>query len=120
MLASVRVALVGLPQLLREIVTQNMRDEEDLTIVGEFAACDDRELSAAGPDVVLVSVDASRSLDSCEALLYRVPRTRVVALEGDRGRVTVYQLRPERVLIGELSPRELVEAIRAAAFTATR
>jgi len=117
MLASIRVALVALPQLLRDIVTQAISDAEGISIVGEYATCDDWRILAAGAEVVLVSVGASRSVDTCDELLYRAPRTRVVAVEGNRGRVTVYQLRPEEALIGELSPSELIEVIRAAAGT---
>lgn len=118
-MAPIRVALVALPRLLRDIMTQAIGDDEGISIVGEYDACDDWRIAATGAEVVLVSVDASRSLDTCDELLYRAPRTRVVAVEGDRGRVTVCQLRPERVPMGELSPREVVEAIRAAAFTAS-
>ena len=62
-------------------------------------------------DVLVIGVDDPRL---AERLLPRRPRLKVFAV-ADQGRAcALYELRPHRIEFGEVSPDELVEAIRAA------
>jgi hypothetical protein len=67
------------------------------------------------PDVVIVS---SRRPDDDELpvrLLYSAPGCRVLALRNDARTSFLYELRPHRVFIGELSHESLLAAVRGAA-----
>jgi DNA-binding NarL/FixJ family response regulator len=66
------------------------------------------------PDVVIVGIQDDEFPSECVELLLERPRMKVLALEELAGRARLYELRPERVEIGEVSADEVVETIRAA------
>lgn len=108
-----RVLLIstGLPEILEEIVRQALGDHADIQLDVRDAA----ELASAvretDADVVIGTENQLPGAEVC-ALLDGFPRSRVFTLTTDARMAWLYELRPERVALGELSPLRLAEVIR--------
>lgn len=104
-----RVALVGLPDLLQEIVAGALGEQPDLAVVGTE---DDAQAAVErlGANVLVVSED-SLDRDATTDLLRRHPNVHLIGLSAD-GRQAYAQAGSRRVLLGGLSPEALREAIR--------
>jgi DNA-binding NarL/FixJ family response regulator len=111
-LARTRILVAELPRMRRDIIADLLDSQSDMEVVGDVPtgllaeAVSDRQA-----DVLLIGRDDS---PLAEELLERRPRLKVFAV-ADHGReCSLYELRPHRVEFGEVSPDELVAAIRAA------
>jgi DNA-binding NarL/FixJ family response regulator len=109
-----RILLVDLPRLLREIVLGSVVDEADLEVVDHVSRVEVLEDAARRHDVDVVVI-GSDDPELALRLLDLRPRLKVLAVGGEGLDTRLYELRPWRVLLGDVSPRTLVEAIRAAA-----
>lgn len=105
-----------MPRVLRDIVVQAVADEPDLEIVAfEGRSGTLREtVESSGADFVIAGADydfaeVARTLDER-------PRLRVLAVAGHGREAFLYELRPTRTPLGEVSPRAIVEAIRSARY----
>jgi hypothetical protein len=114
-----RILLLGVAAMLAELVKGIAAADERLTIVGTL----DDEADLVGvsrrrrADVVVVVVDGDELPAACRALLDALPRTRVLGL-AQRGRTGVlWEMRPARTAIGELSPATLRAALLGEAAT---
>jgi len=108
-----RVALVDLPRLLREIVERAVAGQPDMEIAELRAGGDLSDaLRAARADVVVSGAD--HDYDELRDLLDRRPRLKVLTVADDGREATLYELRPARTQLGEVSPETIVEAIRSA------
>jgi len=80
---------------------------------------EDNELPAVvarvGADIVIVSDEENTDSERWVSLLYNAPRLKVLVLEGAGQTAMLYELRPHRTPLGEVSKAGLVDAIRAAA-----
>lgn len=96
--------------MLREIVETVIADEPDLELVTSRAAVDDGgDLELASVDVLITGRDDPAW---AAALLRRQPTLRVLALTRGGKEGLLYELRPQRVALGEVSPRQLLAEIR--------
>jgi DNA-binding NarL/FixJ family response regulator len=113
LLSRTRILLADLPQLLREIVTEALEAQSDMEVVGSVADQDSlaRTIAQARPEVIVTGHDDP---EIAAGLLERRPPLAVIAVTGDAKESEYYELRPQRVQLGEISPSELVEAIRQA------
>ncbi len=115
-LQRIRILLVEMPRLLSDIIAETVKSQYDMELVGELAnragllAAVDR----MGVDVVVVRVNDSELPFEFESLLATHSFIRVLGVAEDGRRSFLYELRPQMTLLGEVSPLELVEAIRAA------
>jgi DNA-binding NarL/FixJ family response regulator len=93
----------------------------DMGVVGRTSLLADLPNLAreTDPDVVIVGLHDGDLPPECRELLLERPRVKVLALEESAGHARLYELRPERVEIGEVSPDEVVETIRAAVLRPT-
>jgi DNA-binding NarL/FixJ family response regulator len=111
-LEQVRVILVEMPEMLRAIVKEVMSDEDDLEIVDE----DDGDAAVAtireGGACVVITQRDDRAGQSIDRFLGAGPGVRVLALSTDGRDGAVYELQPEKHLLGEISPPLLLAAIR--------
>jgi DNA-binding NarL/FixJ family response regulator len=110
----IRILLVAMPRLMRDIVEAALRAEPDMTLVGmpdETAGLVD-EIGATEPDFVLIGSDHGYSVPS---LLCERPSMRVLEIEPRAADVHLYELLPRRVDLGPVSANDLVAAIRTAA-----
>ena len=108
----IRVVIANMPRLLHDIVHSVLSAESDIEI--DAASLASREIPAATAlrevDVVIVAEPELADMNY-ESLLYQHPRLRLVAIAGDGRAADLYELRPCRISLGELSPRTLVDAV---------
>jgi DNA-binding NarL/FixJ family response regulator len=113
-LGRTRILLAGLPRLLQEIVTDALKGEEEVEVVGVVDLAEDLARTARSTEATVVILgDDDPSV--VVSLLERQPRLGVLAVGADARESWLYALRPERVRLGDLSPRSLVSAVRDAA-----
>lgn len=113
-MAYIRVALVELPPLLHDIVIRVVADQADLEVLGQYRHYEELLVSdnESAPDVIVIGIGDGDVNGICGRLLARHPQVKIVAVGGDGRRVFLYDLRPHRVAVGEVSPEELLQAIR--------
>jgi chemotaxis response regulator CheB len=99
--------------MLRQIVRRIAEDAPELDVVAELpeASLDSPEVLRAEPDVVITGADLV-SEDAVANLLRRRHALRILGISADAKQVTLHELRPQRVPLGELAPPTLVAAIR--------
>jgi DNA-binding NarL/FixJ family response regulator len=107
-----RIVLVDMPRVLRDIVVAALVDEPDLEIVGGQGGTLGQTVASSQADFVIAGAD----YDFAEVarVLDERPRLRVLAVAGHGREAFLYELRPTRTPLGEVSPRAIVEAIRSA------
>jgi DNA-binding NarL/FixJ family response regulator len=114
-LESTRIVLVDMAPLLREIVRETLARETDLDIVAEHDADVDvaSAVEEAAADFVIVGsgVTAHASIASIVGAERGV---RALEVRSDGKESVLYELRPHRVSLGEISPEILLRTIRAA------
>jgi hypothetical protein len=100
--------------LLREIVREAIVREPDLELVAEHDEIDVRSaVELDDPDFIIVGEDAVADQDVRS--LVRVGRgLRALEVQSDGRESVLYELRPHRISLGEISSDTLVRAIRAA------
>ena len=119
-LKRIRVLLAGMPTLMLDILHHVVAAQPDMTIVGTV---DDDLLGAAQrarADVLVVGQDVQGERDFYRALLLRHPQLRVLTLADDGKSGWLYDLRPRRVRLREISARSLARAIRGQALSTSR
>jgi chemotaxis response regulator CheB len=111
-----RIVLVDMPRILREIIERAVADEPDMEIVdSEAGNMPLREaIEASEPDFVIAGADYD--FGEVARVLDERPRLRVLAVAGDGREAFLYELRPTRTPLGEVSPRTIVDAIRGARY----
>lgn len=121
----IRVVMYGLPRLWCDLLRGILADESDIDLSAVDAWTRTQRVPAPAtgqtPDVVVLAL-ADHRPDETPALphelLRRFPAMRIVAIE-DRGRrASLYELRPCRLALGELTPESFVRAVRAVHATA--
>ena len=110
-----RIVLIDMPPLLREIVREAIVAEPDLAVVAEHAGdVDVREaVDRDAADFVIVGSDAAAH-DDLRSLVGAGARLRALELQGDGREGVLYELRPHRVSLGDVSPATLLRTIRTA------
>lgn len=103
-----------MPPLLNEIVRTVLASESDVEVetrpvpAADIASAD----AVSRADVLIVAEQRSGHRDYAP-MLYAHPRLRLVAISDDRRGAVLYELRPHREELGELSPESLVRAVHA-------
>ena len=111
----IAILLVALPRLLRDEVEAAIEAEPDLEVVAERDDSSEleEELRRTGARVVVAADDA---VEPARALaLVASSGIRVITLSGEGREASVYECRPERQSIGELSPEALTRLLRSSA-----
>jgi DNA-binding NarL/FixJ family response regulator len=108
-----RILLADLPRLLREILSDALTAQSDMEVVGSVTGRPslDRMVEEAQIDVIVIGHDDP---GVATALLRQRPPIAVIAVTADAQETGLYQLRPRRVGLPEMSPTRLVETIRQA------
>jgi hypothetical protein len=98
-----------MPHLMRDILTGLLQVDPGIDLV---EAVEDGEPGATeAPDVVIV-FEASERIDAMSMeILYRRPRSRVLAVHADTGEPVLYELRPHRRALGPTTAPGLVTAV---------
>jgi DNA-binding NarL/FixJ family response regulator len=115
-LEPIRILLVDMPRMLREIVSETVSNQPDMRVVAERAEHSSMPSAASesGAQVVIVGSDGPDVEDGCERFALQRPDVGVLALSADGRQTVLYELRPHRVSLGDLSPQQLTAAIRRA------
>lgn len=112
----IRIILAEMPAMLRDIITEIVASEPDLTIVDMLP--DQADLEAAvrrtQADIVVLQQASGAEEDGRTARRLTEHRFKVLAISDDGRRGLLYELRPHRTSLGELSATDLVTSIRAA------
>ena len=108
-----RIILVGVPRMLGEIIESLVRVEHDLSIVDE---CRDgpgaaQAIQRAQADVAITSLEGSGSASAAD-LLAQCPDLRVLAVSPDGSESILYELRACERMLGDMSPRTLLAALK--------
>ncbi len=111
-----RIALVDMPRLLRDIVVQAVVDEPDLEIVAleERGAALRQTVDSSKADFVIAGADYD--FHEVAQVLGERPHLRVLVVDGSGREAFLYELRPTRTPLGEVSPRTIVDAIRSTRY----
>jgi hypothetical protein len=101
----VRVALLDLPQMLRAIVEDILDQADDVTVT-EAPANDDA-------DVVILGAHEDELPAAGRAQLERRPTAKVLTINGHGRNAYLYELRPHKTPLGEISADTLLAAVRS-------
>ena len=108
--------LAEMPRMMRDVFKQVVEDQSDMEVVGDLT--DPVELLlAAGQrqaDVVVLGLNDADFPGICSHLLSEYPHLKLLGVTADGRRAFLYELRPQKVAIGEVSPEGLLAAIRTA------
>jgi chemotaxis response regulator CheB len=111
----VRVLLLDLPRMLREVVRNVLDAHPGVTVVAvrPFPVSVLDAVDEAGADLVVLGQGAQHDAGIRE-LLERRPRVPLVSISADGRQASVSGLRPYREPLGEVDGERLVETIRDA------
>jgi DNA-binding NarL/FixJ family response regulator len=112
--SDIRVLIRDAPTMLRDILEQVISSERDMEVIPEPGPSPPTEMPPGSPDVVVVCVSDDGHGEGARALLSRWPQSHVLMITSRGQRVFRYELLPQRVDLGEMSPSQLADAIRAA------
>ena len=112
----IRILAAEMPPLLLDFVSSIIAAEPDMTIARLREPESDISSAVRDTDaqVLIVGSDASSDLEQWMSLLYQLPRLKVLVLEQMGRTAQLYELRPHRTPLGEVSRTGLVSAIRTA------
>jgi DNA-binding NarL/FixJ family response regulator len=109
-----RIVLIDMPRLLREIVREAIADEPDLEVVAEHdGVVDAHAIEREGADFVIVGSEAAAGGESVRSLVASRRRIRALEVHSDGRESVLYELRPYRIPLGEISSDTLLRTIRA-------
>jgi DNA-binding NarL/FixJ family response regulator len=117
---SVRVVLVGLPQLTRDLIARILDKEPEIHVVGEVGETEGavpvrRLIEEAAADIVIVGYDAPALVTECHQLLDEQAPWRVLAVSSDGRDAHLYGVRPYAMAIDEFSLDSVLEIVRKSA-----
>lgn len=112
----IRVLIVGLPRLLMEMVEEAVRDQMGMEVVAASVDLShfEEEVARARPEFAIVGLERDELPDECRDFLDERARVKVLGIGSSNGNAYLYKLRPERSSLGDVSPSDVVAAIRAA------
>lgn len=114
-----RILLVGMPRILREIIREIIASEKDMEIVGERTdiVALPAETDRTRARFVIGAANGPDAVAEYHRLLYERPHLQVLLVENNGRRGVLHELRPHAVPISAMdsvAPTELIEAIRSA------
>jgi hypothetical protein len=110
------VGIIGMPRILRTVITSILMDQPDIEVVGELP--EDADLAAVealGATLFTVGLGRTGELPAAaEHLLADHAAVRMLGLSREGRLGYLYTLQPHREPVGEVSPETLLAAIRSA------
>jgi DNA-binding NarL/FixJ family response regulator len=100
--------------MVYELLRKEVDLHADMEVVGPRGTRDVllRDIAAMKPDVVILEPMGEGNAERCTRLLYHFPRAGAVVLSADQRDAHLYGLTLSDTQLGDMSPRELVGAIR--------
>jgi DNA-binding NarL/FixJ family response regulator len=99
--------------MLRDIVAESLASEPDMEIVAEVLDASSLPASVKCSNTHVVVIGRDDSLLAAR-LLNECPRVKVLVVASHGRESWLYELRPQRVALGEISPQKLIQEIRKA------
>jgi DNA-binding NarL/FixJ family response regulator len=104
-----------MPQLLRGVLEHAIQLQSDCELLKEtrraFQMFTDQTVS---PDIVILGLTAAEDTTLVPALFARWPTAQVMTVMQAGDDAAVYELRPRRRALGQMSPAEIVDTLREA------
>jgi hypothetical protein len=113
-LARIRILIAGMPQFLADVVRDTLNGHADLDLVDDDCAAEVLLTPEAleMPDVLIVGLNGGVLPAFCAPLLYGNPQMKVLAVSATGHDSALFELRPHRVALGNVTPDGLLAAIR--------
>ncbi len=115
MSGTVRVLLLEMPLLLRGILEHAIERRTDCELMkitqDPLQLLTDRTIA---PDAVIMGLTATEDATLVPALFARWPGTQVMTVMSAGDDAVVYELKPQRKALGQMSPPEIVDTLREA------
>jgi len=106
--------LIRVPRLLRDVMVGLLSGCDDMELVGEgVPALEPGESVRRYRPDVLVLAENGEATRMEHRMLEAHPALKIFVLAGEGRSVSLVELAPRRVALGQVSPGELLEAIRA-------
>lgn len=113
MTAPLRVVLLEVPRLLRDVLEHAIHQDGGCELVGASGGAA-TPADQQPPDMVILGLTADEDATLVPALFARWPRAQVLTVAPTGGAAALYELRRRRRQLGEVSPSELVRTLRDA------
>ena len=119
---AIRILLVGMPQLMSDILEFELETQPDMEIVAVLASLSSllRVARLTRPDIVVLGLGGTSLPEECGPVFAELPELRVLGVEQDAAEACLYELRPHCVPLGAISPADLAAAVRTAASAPVR
>ena len=110
----IRILLARMPKMLFDILSHVVASEPDMVVAGWLDAEEDllAAVRRTRATVLLVGQGAEDERENYASLLLGRPQLKVVVVAGDGNTGALYELRPQRVPLGEMSAAALRNVIR--------
>ena len=109
-----RIVLIDMSPLLREIIRKALVPGPDLEVVAEHEGSVDLRAAVEQDDADFVIFGGDASGERVRSLVAANAGLRAIEVRSDGRESVLYELRPHRILLGEISSETLVRTIRAA------
>jgi DNA-binding NarL/FixJ family response regulator len=110
--APLRVLLLELPHLLRDILEQAIRQQADCELLKDIRELEVLMGQTMPPDVVVLGLTEEQDAALVATLLARWPMTQVVTVTQGGDDAMAYELRPHRRTLGQVSAADIVRTLR--------
>ena len=107
-----KVLVLDMPRLMREIVEGTISKQLDMDLVTPGQST--MRVEPVEPDIAVVGTREPGDAARPNALLRQWPRSHVVMLALSGRDAALYSLRPHKTPLGEVSPTRLIEIMRSA------
>jgi DNA-binding NarL/FixJ family response regulator len=114
-LKQIRILIVAMPRMLHEIVETVVSSQPDMTVTEpvrrrESVAAAARRVRA---DIVILGESNDEPGEAPWRVLEENPSLKLLIIANNGHRATRYELRPHQVVIGDISPEDIIDAVRA-------
>jgi DNA-binding NarL/FixJ family response regulator len=110
----IRIAFATMPQLLHDLLQESLLCDPEVTLIGEAPTPVQLEklVQQERVDVVVLGLSSAELPAWYRALFDVDARVRLLAITEHGRDASLYELRPHRKVLGQGSPRELIQVIR--------
>ncbi len=110
----IRILLLNMRGVLGDVIRAVLRTCEDVTVVGESLDVTDvrAQVDRTSADVLVCALGDTAATEVANELFARHRRVKVIAVRDDGRRAVLWELQPQRSVLGDLSPALLVDAVR--------
>lgn len=107
-----RLVVITLPPLLRDIITALVQERTPVTILTQFASRRAAvRLALLAPDVVIVGLRSGESDAIGRKYLAQIPAAKIVAVSNDGRHAFIHEAPSRRTVLRDVSPQALVDVL---------